>query len=755
MQTIHQIAAIALTLMIGVSIFGVMDALNQNYQGKVTDVNRVLDEMGPTTITIEGENMQDAREEMEAAIAWNAMAASDCRMLAGLHLMSNMKLGDAAGEGVDPNTKPLKYESIDKWMNGGEDRPKIVDDKEANAYFGFEGFMPLIEKGFTKQCVGQPSVVKKVRDAAKEGAQSAASNAFGGLGDLWGSAVAVTTGGLVLVGCVATGGAGCAVAAIATTIAADQVFSSAGEAAGELAGKILVPGANKDIGSQPGFDMEGRYGKINFKVNKSFTINENGYRDPILGFNTYIDEGWESIPGFWQGRRFIYALPPGMEPESYTDQDWHEIAEIDSKLISEDFGMGDDRAQYRTLYAWRIRMKDVPIISDNYLTKSSFREHCSGDSCDKPGKLLQSFIDKTSYLFCEGSEGYIQSNAKTLHNSGEATGENSAQEDQVYPFVQITAGGTSCLDFDQNNDISPLALSDTGDFSCESTESMGESRVMFSAEKADGGTFETKLRCGGTQEETAIPQYDNGDPFEIEYWTPQSYLTGCSERVKLDIVDRGERFDTGSYDYKSGWRTGQDDVQIKGKPALTYETDDQSRKTVLITLGMSGGEETQIVVASNNTDAGKRYYVKEISTTFDYTETLSDVGETTEIEFVDETVEPESDAGAPSSGPGGHVAPSSYTKTNIEINGVEVGSVSHIEDVSDIQIETLTLNNRIDRRNTGTSGPGSSIPGRSEDVDEAEKQIINEDDQIENSYQNLNLESVVVDAQPSVCNLVS
>ena len=454
-----------------------------------------------------------------------------------------------------------------------------------------------------------------------------------------------------------------------------------------------------------------------------------------------------------------------MEPKNKQAK-WHRIATMGENLLEGGFNnLGGNEAQHR-LYAWRIRMNDVPIISDNTLSESDFVDHCSYNDnddikCNDAGKLLQSFVDETSYLFCEGSEGYIQSNAKRMNNDGEATGETSKKEDQVYPFIEMVSGEKSCLDFDQNNRVSlssyVTAYGSPDNFACNEVSDMGSSEVVFSEEKKDGGIFETELKCGGTKRETEIPRYGgNNEPFDIEYWTPQTFLSGCSERVSLNIVGRGERFDTGRYDYKSGWKTPtRSGVELKGKPTFTYETNAESQKTVLITLETPRRQENpKIVVASNNTEAGKRYYIKDLRTDMSYTETISGVGDTTEIKFVDDTVETRENAG-----PGGYAGPAgnplqSYEVTKIKINGKKIAELGKIGDINDMKIETLTLNNRMDTRRSQSTTPGTYIPGRSEEVDEAEKEIINEDDQIENSYQNLNLEKVIIDAQPAVCGII-
>lgn len=91
---------------------------------------------------------------------------------------------------------------------------------------------------------------------------------------------------------------------------------------------------------------------------------------------------------------------------------------------------------------YRVRMKGVPAIT-KAMPKYEADEG-EGGSADQ-GRY-EDFVEAVKWRFCEGSEGYIQSNAKHQVNTGDARGQDSIKEDAVYPAVYLTSGNiTDCI----------------------------------------------------------------------------------------------------------------------------------------------------------------------------------------------------------------------------------------------------------------------------------------------------------------------
>ena len=239
--------------------------------------------------------------------------------------------------------------------------------------------------------------------------------------------------------------------------------------------------------SEPSNDIEGRYGRINFQIGQRFTIGEfngcpteelapvttenypqSGERCGSILMKTdtpeILGEGTEP-PDFFKGQRWAVFVPGGglnegieNSGDSWSNIRKHELFHDEhehSEVSINSFWPGESSSDYTTgwmeedknllkkagpLYYYRIRMKNVPTISTTWPQYLAIRteNEDGGDGDDK----YEDFVEGVKYKFCEGSEGYIQSNARKISNGGEASGTVSKKENAVFPAVYLTEGRT-------------------------------------------------------------------------------------------------------------------------------------------------------------------------------------------------------------------------------------------------------------------------------------------------------------------------
>jgi len=554
MPTVTVVVGLVSTLLVGSAVLGSLQAIKTtSLDPNVDQTQSQLDQVGDKTVTIAGSDSDEAGQQMQGAIAWNMLAASDCRILTTFNALSRAQKNEGNGHEFDEDDMPIDPVDDKVFKATTSDFLDELAENEGNGYTGnFNDFTPLIESGFDYPCIGTQSAIKEMEDTAKDHSNSLVSGLFSG-------AYKVVGGGLVITGvasCVVTAGGGCAAAA------AGAAMLVGSDAAGDLAGEVIVPGADEDMGAEPGFDMEGVFGKMNFNVEKTFLMGTDNSEDPFLAialkFNDE-DGGAGNTPGFWRGKRFSYLVPAGLNPNTFDKDKYHRIYDpgSNSKLIKRDFWNDGDKSvgapgtsqerRKMMFYAFRPRMENVPIISGERLTEDTLTEGCTNDGCSWDVKRLANFIEHTSYLFCEGASGQIQSNAGHIYSSDEAFSQEAAIEDQVYPKVEIRDKATDCIP-DMSLNVPDNVKLDCGPEAFVS----GASVKVFSRQTADRGTHTVDVVCGTDGREQGA---DLGGYGYVDYYITEQTISeeGCFPDW---------------YDITTDADVGGDTLQERGYPIL-------------------------------------------------------------------------------------------------------------------------------------------------------------------------------------------
>jgi hypothetical protein len=635
---IGRIFGIALALMFGgIVITGVYTLNEQGLEPAEKNVRGQLNQTGPSTVTIgapPNDSPEEARKQMEALIVWNAMASSNCRVLMAGQIIDNIKWGEEGFNEFEPIESPdervLKIDDADEWLSDYRGSNK-------NGIYGFEGgFDPLVEGEFTKKCLGAKSIMQEIENDVQDSISDAASSLLGGIGGLTGLGVQIVTGGVLLT-------------AVDYAIDGDTIGGSVGDTVGNWAGRTIVPGATRNFAREVGFDMEGKYGRVNFEVNRTFHMGEmEEYPEPIIGFNFKADDGegnkpnWKSnTPGFWRGKRFMYAVPPGLVPkgshgfgccslEPDSPGDWE--GPFDG--ISNFEGYGDGRKKIRTFYAWRVRMireerlndedfysYNIPLAADGELDlhKNNFNH--------PKVNMIRYLLRNTEWIMCRGAEGYVQSNAYKMFNDGEVQKTNSKKEDNVYPMVKITEGATDCLEPDSGTTLDEVSGVSTGgnlhdelqekfythwpekeiaglDFlNCNEADHVGKGDRVFARKKADGGIFKTWFQCGGSQKHAEISPTENwyggggAGPYSdhIWYYTPKFKIQGCSP-AHYDITRMNKASEDGEVTWKYDRPPGSNQLSIMDI-LIDPESFNRENSVFEVNISYSGGEDLRSVIS--------------------------------------------------------------------------------------------------------------------------------------------------------------
>jgi hypothetical protein len=298
-------------------------------------------------------------------------------------------------------------------------------------------------------------------------------------------------------------------------------------------------------------DMEGRYGRVDFQAGEQFTLNENeGNRDDISDEtlmsirveNDIIKASSASYPDFWNGFRNAVYLPAGLESTGEWD------APADHELHADEVGIGltggenpegegTEGSQYTVggnyldatnqndreivrLYYYRPRFENVPILLRTYPEyRSHGQESGNGDQTD--GRF-EVFTEEARYRFCEGVQGYMQSNARNIDNGGEASGDRSYVEDAIFPKVQITSPEGdifSCVPRRQNQIFYGYELE--GD-TCKIGEVDGADPESRELEEV-----EAEFICGYRQYTPEFEKFDWAEQPMV--YRPAWYLQGCPD----------------------------------------------------------------------------------------------------------------------------------------------------------------------------------------------------------------------------------
>ncbi len=346
MPTVTIVVGLVSTLLVGSAILGSLQAIKTtSLDPNVDRAQNEIDQTGDKTITIVGSDAEEAQKKMRGAIVWNMMTASDCRISSATHMMSSTVVSED-GEEVQgdiqiqlPDNTNIATEDYKAFkLAENDDFQDYIAGSEGNGYIGrFNDFQPLINTGFNPTCTGTGSAVKQLEDQVQDAQNDLAGRAVDGLVGIGAGAVAIAACGTG-VGCIAVA----AVAGGASYMATDA------SGAGDAMGGYIVPGSQEDIGSEPGFDMEGVFGRMEFNVEQTFLMGTNDLTTPMLATGFRFDTP-DNTPGFWRGKRYSYLIPAGLSPDSF-EREYHSIftsgEEVDGSLCLDDDYQRNDCPQF-------------------------------------------------------------------------------------------------------------------------------------------------------------------------------------------------------------------------------------------------------------------------------------------------------------------------------------------------------------------------------------------------------------------------
>ncbi len=231
--------------------------------------------------------------------------------------------------------------------------------------------------------------------------------------------------------------------------------------------------------SNRGNDMEGRYGRIGFSTEKTiFPGRDSGSRVWAAQFLNYIG----NCPA--NNEEFV-------GPEFYEANEWNDYLPYpdDGAGSPQDlnYGVNGNSPPFNEHQsAESDTIIDAPILTDEDIDDdvdgSEYGDNGGNGWGDFPRR-------KVWYVICEGASGYVQTNANTIWNSGEAVwgknnkivGEYKGFESRTFTFVHIEENKTACLEnkaytgdnIDYHGDLG------TTDHSCDSLSDVRSDKVEY------------------------------------------------------------------------------------------------------------------------------------------------------------------------------------------------------------------------------------------------------------------------------------
>ncbi|MBY6293968.1 hypothetical protein GLU60_01110 [Nanohaloarchaea archaeon H01] len=194
-----------------------------------------------------------------------------------------------------------------------------------------------------------------------------------------------------------------------------------------------------------GNDMEGHFGRINFEVQKNFTLSNP--RIAAFEFNEFQDD--RQYPDIWRNDRASLMLPDNLKTAEDACNTKQQISFYDSVSNPRDVSRYGSVNVYskenRGLYAFRLRIDEsIPKIKESYDGPQEL------SLCDSDYSL-KSFIKGTGdseplkYVMCSSLEGYFQSNAESITNTGAATSDELRSE-WIFPQLVAESGAENCIE---------------------------------------------------------------------------------------------------------------------------------------------------------------------------------------------------------------------------------------------------------------------------------------------------------------------
>ncbi|QGA80826.1 hypothetical protein [Candidatus Nanohalobium constans] len=412
MVNTHFIIGITLTILVTATTLSAYNSIRINTLNPQADkLDQVTGHIGRPDIKISSKN------QLKSTVLFNMLAATDCRIL------TSYAYAERQGENIDIKSNANQLSDIND-----------------TAYYS-EGLSPAFKHGFSGECAGAGGQAYAVGELVEESSKSAVESLPGGT-------------------------------ALANL-------------------KNIIGGADREFLEEPGRDMEGMFGKIKFKINKTedegkirIGTNQNSKFIAMKAINpsgNLLNDQDSRIPDFLLGEKTSAFIPAGVSLNQYSEMNnecpdgsgyVEKLKAVTSpkkavlELLDTSFDYiegnypceaqdkvlidlvnnptkihdGEDLTNpgIDSLYSSRVRI-------DTGETRRIIVEDAGEFKYETGGNQYRSFLNQAKWYLCEGDEGYIQSNAGTYDNTGEAGSENFVREDRVYPLIKLTES-TNCLD---------------------------------------------------------------------------------------------------------------------------------------------------------------------------------------------------------------------------------------------------------------------------------------------------------------------
>ncbi|PSH01201.1 MAG: hypothetical protein BRC26_04125, partial [Nanohaloarchaea archaeon QH_8_44_6] len=313
-------------------------------------------------------------------------------------------------------------------------------------------------------------------------------------------------------------------------------------------------------------DMEGKFGRINFEVDNTLE-----FKNPRVGATAIYDNDISetgSFPDFWRANRVVVMVPESLQRQNDCGNwipDNNNPAKSQATFVpgtenglsnNKDVNKYDDKllgnSGNRLIYAFRVRMQNVPIIKEGYAGQRSDFNHglCTKDESSGIKDFLMDYStddpygnsEAARYIFCEEATGYIQSNAGKMDNTGESSVDkfdliSGYGPEIVFPKLLIRQNADDCLEGgsgdggkdltvpDEANIVGPRVDFGNGREKCTYEELKDNYKNGRNAKTWKGN----ELRCGLTKDSLIQKEGGKIDFYNTVWYTVDS--DRCGEKV--------------------------------------------------------------------------------------------------------------------------------------------------------------------------------------------------------------------------------
>jgi hypothetical protein len=260
------------------------------------------------------------------------------------------------------------------------------------------------------------------------------------------------------------------------------------------------------------------------------------------------------------------------------------------------------------IYNYRVRVVNVPMIApaDPQYVNSGYETNENGPDALAEGEF-EDFVEEVKYKFCDGASGYVQTNAKYIGNTGEATGDISRIENSVFPMIAITDDkfGTNgnCIQTGDDKNLNFFGFRAPDGGMCNPEEARDSENASFSELGSD-------LQCNFRETDVSFVKFDSSR--ELTVYRPGWFFKECTEgssgsTVETQLIDDRVRWQPSGGNTKSrSWELANyGDISSLGIPfTFNYERQGSGGIVKIFVNGQKrlqmSGEPSQVRMHSYN-----------------------------------------------------------------------------------------------------------------------------------------------------------